>query len=425
MSNLTRRILALSFTTLFVLIAIPLLAMSAGFRFDWRHARFFRTGLFVADIAPVPDRILVDGKSVKGRGDPIRVGSLAPGSHAVRMEKDGFFPWEATVQITPGSATQLNALLFVRDTAPTTLATGVDALCASANDLTTAVVQGKTVSLLTASVLKALATLPEPVTSCSIADNGAFILARSATTATRIATNDGSTRALTLPEATAAFSWDTERPERAYALFNDRRLFALDFALGTLAPLTNDVLGVHAQGGTLYYVRTTAKGDELVTRDAQGGETSFALPVTSASWVIFPPSSGALPLLSSEHELFVTSLSDGTIKTAKDGVATVAWSPDGKTLAAAGALELKLVRPDTDEASLLLRSSTPYTAVSWFDDNHLLALHGDAVEWLELQESELLSIVQLTQRTVTKHFLLDMKMYFLLHDYRLVTLLVI
>lgn len=403
MTILTRRILSIAFSVGFVLIAVPLLASTAGYRFDWSHFRFQRTGLLVIDVAPYPDRLFLDGKRVKPRGDPVRLTFVPPGSHTVRMEKDGHFPWEATASVTPGQATRLNAIRLIRNDAPVMLASNVTAVCASKDGRSVAFAQGASVSITAMPEARttALATLNSPVTTCAVADNSAYVFTRSDTAVTHMTVADATVVTLSIPASTNRVVWDTKHPGRAYALLDDRRLFLLDFGQTTLAPLTDRVLGLTVHDGTLYLIRETDSGNRLLSREADGRERRIGtLPVTSAAWTLIAPSGDALPVIADDQTLYLISLSKGTSSMSVADATTAVWSPNGKVLATAGSLELKLLSPETMASSLLLRTSTPYTNVSWVDDNHLLALHGDAVEWLELQNTDLLTITSFPQRPI-------------------------
>lgn len=418
MTILVRRILSISFSIGFVIIAIPLLATTAGFRFDWSHVRFGRTGLLVIDVSPSPDRLFLDGKPIKQHGDPIRLTFVPLGSRTIRMEKDGFFPWEATAFVTPGQATRLNAIRLVRSGAPVHLASDVSTICANTNGHTVVFAQGSMVTMLTSpdTTTIPLATLTEPISSCTVTDSGGYVLARSATSVTRISTPDFKTVTVAIPSSAVQIAWDTGRPDHAYALLDDRRVFLLDFALTTLAPLTDHVLGLMTDRGILYLVRDT-DGNQIVARTSDGTERIIGtLPSTSASWSLIAPSGDALPVISKENTLSVLSLAKGNLLFTADSVTTAAWSPNGSVLAATGTLEFKLLDMATKTSTLLLRTSTPYTEISWVDDAHLLALHGDAVEWLEAPDRELLTIVTLPERAVAAFLLADTNTVLLLRN---------
>ena len=61
---------------------------------------------FQLDSTPSGARVFVDGKQLE-QVTPVRVTSLTPGDHQIRLEIDGFAPWESSLHVTPGSVLEL------------------------------------------------------------------------------------------------------------------------------------------------------------------------------------------------------------------------------------------------------------------------------------------------------------------------------
>jgi len=61
---------------------------------------------FQLDSSPTGARVFVDGKKLD-QMTPVRVTSLTPGDHQIRLEIDGFAPWESSLHVTPGSVLEL------------------------------------------------------------------------------------------------------------------------------------------------------------------------------------------------------------------------------------------------------------------------------------------------------------------------------
>lgn len=74
-------------------------------------------GAVLVITSPVGAEVLLDGKSVGKATEPLRVADVAPGTHAVRVQKEGYRPWEKTdLRVRSGeTATVLAALLPERD----------------------------------------------------------------------------------------------------------------------------------------------------------------------------------------------------------------------------------------------------------------------------------------------------------------------
>jgi serine/threonine protein kinase len=61
---------------------------------------------FQLDSSPTGARVFVDGKQLE-QITPVRVTSLTPGDHQIRLELDGFNAWESSLHVTPGSVLEL------------------------------------------------------------------------------------------------------------------------------------------------------------------------------------------------------------------------------------------------------------------------------------------------------------------------------
>lgn len=109
MTNARSRIL----WTLFALVSIV-----AGTLIAIRFAQGYRpsrdtlvagNGLLVVNSTPKGARVLVNDRFTTATDDTIY---LDPGEYTVSIQKDGYFPWNKTVQVEKELVTQANALLF-------------------------------------------------------------------------------------------------------------------------------------------------------------------------------------------------------------------------------------------------------------------------------------------------------------------------
>lgn len=82
-----------------------------GYRFDLNNPKGILegTGLLVLTSHPEGARVLVNNHFTTATDNTI---NLSPGSYKVRIEKDGYFPWEKTVEIKKETVSQANATLF-------------------------------------------------------------------------------------------------------------------------------------------------------------------------------------------------------------------------------------------------------------------------------------------------------------------------
>jgi serine/threonine-protein kinase len=66
-------------------------------------------GALVVDSRPTAAKVFVDGKLVGTT--PLQVDSVDPGTHVVRMEREGYGPWSTSVRVAPGERSRVSASL--------------------------------------------------------------------------------------------------------------------------------------------------------------------------------------------------------------------------------------------------------------------------------------------------------------------------
>ena len=67
------------------------------------------TGVLFVDSRPAAANVYVDGKLVGTT--PVQVENVEPGSHVVRLERDGYGPWSSAVRVTTGERVRVSASL--------------------------------------------------------------------------------------------------------------------------------------------------------------------------------------------------------------------------------------------------------------------------------------------------------------------------
>jgi len=99
------------------LISAPLVVLyTAGYRFNLETGRFTRTGVLSLDSSPKGATIYIDDERQRER-TPAVLKNVIPGTHRVRLEKDGFSSWQKTLSVTAQETTFANkiGLFLIRD----------------------------------------------------------------------------------------------------------------------------------------------------------------------------------------------------------------------------------------------------------------------------------------------------------------------
>jgi len=119
MKNWQRKFLFSFFLSLFLIFGPILIFYSLGYRFDFEKRRITKTGGIFIKALPKEVEISIDGK-IKEKTDPfwgsLLIENLLPKKYKIRVEKEGYFPWEKELEVEEEKVTQVkNLVLFPKN----------------------------------------------------------------------------------------------------------------------------------------------------------------------------------------------------------------------------------------------------------------------------------------------------------------------
>lgn len=91
-------------------LAIVAIFYARGFKPNFTKGTIDRTGLLVANSTPTGANVYIDGRLTSATNTTITY--LESKTYQIRIEKDGYTPWQKDVEIKEDLATEINALLF-------------------------------------------------------------------------------------------------------------------------------------------------------------------------------------------------------------------------------------------------------------------------------------------------------------------------
>jgi len=103
----------ISFIILFFIIAPILLLYSSGYKYDWSLKKLIKTGLIVIEVQPRGADIILNNKAIKKT--PTTLTNLLPGTYTLKLEKEGYLPWQGDITIKSGKAKNLSGIMLFRD----------------------------------------------------------------------------------------------------------------------------------------------------------------------------------------------------------------------------------------------------------------------------------------------------------------------
>lgn len=108
------------FVFLFVIIAGAIITTTLGLRYDVQRQSFVKTGTFAVTTQPENADIFLNDELLQMK-TPAVINNLLPGTRTLRLEKDGFYPWEKIIHIEPTKATVIQDVYLFKKTKPTKL----------------------------------------------------------------------------------------------------------------------------------------------------------------------------------------------------------------------------------------------------------------------------------------------------------------
>lgn len=304
-----RRILYLSFTVLFLIVAPLLLLYAEGFRIDVRHQLVYKTGLFALTVSPQPDTITIDTVRRTRTSTAIRIPGLAPGTHTVTVSKNGYHSWTGTVLIRSGTATTYDDIILIRDEEPSVVAKNVDRMVPSPDKKTMLLLHTNNQLSLFHLDTDAEISLP------AFAETPNTVTWSPSSTAVIITTNEGNAwlwqqgatayQAMTnFPRNASKVLWDTQHPESVYVI-DQQNLYSVQWRAGTSSLLEHGVLDIAVQNGQALVLTTNTTGTTTLERLSLDGNKKV---VTT-----FPSSAAARLLENDGHESVVLDSNNQTL----------------------------------------------------------------------------------------------------------------
>lgn len=117
MTRQTRRIIFYSFVCIFIFATPPIILYSMGYSYDWESNDLIQTGgLYLKSI---PDQAQIFINSENKKTSPRLISHLLPKTYNVALTKDGCFPWQKNLTVSPKMVTEArNIILFPQNIAP-------------------------------------------------------------------------------------------------------------------------------------------------------------------------------------------------------------------------------------------------------------------------------------------------------------------
>lgn len=119
-----RRLLYIIFIILFLIVTPILWLYASGYKLG-SGFKFQKTGILILDSEPKEAKIILNNKPYTGTifgkkniTTPAKIKNLLPDIYTVRLEKNGYWPWEKKLEIKPGESTFAEDIVLFRNEIP-------------------------------------------------------------------------------------------------------------------------------------------------------------------------------------------------------------------------------------------------------------------------------------------------------------------
>jgi len=364
-----RKILFSFFLFLFLIFGPLLIFYSLGYRFNFEKKKITKTGGIFVKALPKEVEVSIDGK-IKKKTDPffgsVLIENLLPKKYKVKVEKEGYFPWEKELEVEEEKVTEIkNLVLFPKDLNFSQILSGIDQFWISPN--------GKELILKESEnekwVLKSY-HLEKKIKSYLVGENdfpkGAEFLKLN-------------------------FGEDPDQIEIAVKIKDETRDFVLNLKKSPqlkekeLEKIPENAICFKKIGGDFYFFDKSGylfKGEERLNEEPLNLTENCQLEIFDS--LIFLESKGNLYLLK-----------EGKFEKIFENVRGIIISPDSKKIAIFSDYEIWIF--ENGKIEFLNRFSEKIEKLYWFNENYLIFLSGGKIKISEIDKRDKINVYELTE----------------------------
>ncbi len=388
--------LLFSSTVIFLAIAPLIVLYALGYRLN--TSAIDPLPVSVLQVESQPSRATVQLNN-KGSGQtPQTISNVPPGPATLTVSKEGYQPWEKSVTLEPGRATEFRDIrLFPTKPNLTVIASNIATLTLAPNRQLLAAIDQKNILYLydeegiTIGAPLPLSAAPREVLWSP--DSASLLLTyrRAAAQVVSVSTRPQVKTLRAAPSSVSSSIWDPRIPGRLLLVNRAQELWAYNHVSDSAELLLKSVTALATTSRSIIVSQTDGSLSFLTL---QGQRTTRVRPnLTSPITAIHTTPAGKIALRTSDSHVYYV-LSGEQITSVTDTSESLGWSPDGTMLYVQTAPnELAIWKVATDAARwlptnslhLVLRLSRPLHDPQWFaGSRHLIYQVADEIHITEI-----------------------------------------
>lgn len=425
----TRNILFGSVLLIFAIVAPLAILYARGFVVDADGGRVVRTGMILIDTNVPRVRVTVDNAPTQTEADPVIIRTLQPGTHHIKLERDGYKTWEADIPVTAENVSRVDGLVMVyeepKEQQPITGDLGPFAVSENSRFIAFSILSGKDIGLWlhTSGEEKNRRLLddenldPKNIQEMRWSGNSKILFIKSEDKYFRISPHVSEPSLTELTHlARLSFDqihWDENEPTLLIYRDAENKLLTWDSAKKDTSPevMAKNVADFAVASPKIFFLQSPDVTDSSIQRPRLASfdlrvdtlEPTAIADLDIAGTMLLVASDKQIAAIDSAGNLLLLSKVDGTItfEPLDENVSNARWSPDSSLLAYQKSGELWAYDADAyddqPETFLITRVSTPPDDFIWHKGNHhLWYVSGDQLTLQHVSRIAPQSLVVLT-----------------------------
>ncbi|MCC7356665.1 MAG: PEGA domain-containing protein [Candidatus Doudnabacteria bacterium] len=359
------RYFLIAFGFIFFLITAPLFILYlSGIKYDFDENRYVKTGILVANTEPEDVEIYID--DVLSGTSPDRVKFISPGEHEISLQKEGYFKWTKRLELKSGKVTWVAGIIpyvtLLKSDPKTTVWADNNVIDFDFyRDGLIYLSDNKIVIAPDAQSASTVIPIPTNAKSITLSPNRNTLLIY----------GEGITRLildLNTKQLTDITNFITPYTELQFSATSELLAFntqtgllsSIDFVTNTQQTIANDITAVTTIETTIYALRKTPTGNELITFSRNGD------PLTARVLTQTPAFTTSQIIVTKQKEIFIlgdnTAYVVGTeLNKLAEGVTQWSYNPDDNSILLISPSELHRYTVGSG-LELISRSSLTYDA---------------------------------------------------------------
>jgi hypothetical protein len=369
---------------LFLIVAPTIIFWALGYRLDLKNKTISQTGFLAFQTNQSSFNIWIGDKKYASSKDEIIIKNLLPKNYSVKIEKEGYYPWQENMSVEPQKITrQENIILFPKKSNPEELTNDVSNYSLTKDNLTIITLNQNKNNLKRINVGNKNITDSmelENIDSFQPNSTGSKVLVRQKEPENRMAVinfdqkNDNINELSKEPDKFNRVLWLPRNDQTLFLIYNDS-LYSTNTNNEKMSfnLLKADVINFEFSNDQIFYIQKNNNNLSLYQSDfALENPKQLVENLPSASYEIIPSHNSTKVILKNLDNQIIFIVKDKKLEELDKDVKNLQWSADSQKIVYCNLFEIWQIdfSKELIDKSFINRYSDEIKNLSWYSDNH-------------------------------------------------------